>query len=159
LGVRVPAIVVSPFTPPQTIVNRCFEHTSVLSTVVNRFTLAANQLGARQKISPDVSDALKLSAPRDDRPPIPRPTTVTLGFLARIRLVLQSLFRLRSKQLTGLQRDIVRAAAHRLEGIAATSGLTGFTDHRMEADAALSVIDAEKLLIKLEADLMLKKMG
>ena len=39
LGPRVPAIVISAYTPPQTRLNDVFEHTSVLSTVVNCFDL------------------------------------------------------------------------------------------------------------------------
>jgi hypothetical protein len=35
LGPRVPAIIVSAYTPPQTRLHHIFEHTSVLSTVVN----------------------------------------------------------------------------------------------------------------------------
>lgn len=73
LGVRVPAIIVSPFTPPQTILNEYFDHTSVLSTIVNCFDLPKEQLGNRQSAAPDVSSALTLSTPRVDFPPIPLP--------------------------------------------------------------------------------------
>ncbi len=58
LGVRVPAIVVSAYTPAQSIVNQVFDHTSVISTVVNRFGLPQNRLGARAAAAPDLSSTL-----------------------------------------------------------------------------------------------------
>ena len=73
LGPRVPAIVVSAYTPPQTRLHDTFEHTSILSTVINCFQLTNGQLGARQARAMDLAAALKLNSPRTDRPPIGRP--------------------------------------------------------------------------------------
>ena len=51
-GVRVPAIIVSAYTAPQTIINQTFDHTAVLSSVINCFGLAG-ELGKRQANMPD----------------------------------------------------------------------------------------------------------
>jgi len=73
LGPRVPAIVVSAYTGPQTRLHDVFEHTSVLSTVVNCFDLPAGKLGERQVQALDVSAALNLSKPRASYPTIAPP--------------------------------------------------------------------------------------
>jgi phospholipase C len=73
LGPRVPAIIVSAYTPPQTRLHNIFEHTSLLSTVVNCFGLPKGKLGARQSVALDVGSALTLPDARQDRPPIAKP--------------------------------------------------------------------------------------
>jgi phospholipase C len=73
LGPRVPAIVVSAYTHSQTRLHSVFEHTSVLSTVVNCFGLSKDRLGKRQAKARDLSEALNLPEPRKDSPPIPTP--------------------------------------------------------------------------------------
>jgi phospholipase C len=73
LGPRVPAIVVSAYTPAQTRLHDTFEHTSILTTVVNCFGLPKDRLGVRQAKALDLASALKLDLPRRDRPPIARP--------------------------------------------------------------------------------------
>jgi phospholipase C len=88
LGPRVPAIIVSAYTRQETRLHRVFEHTSVLSTVVNCFDLPKEKLGIRQSRAPDIGDALTLDTPRDDRPPIPRAQSVALGNVVRgLRLI------------------------------------------------------------------------
>lgn len=79
LGGRVPAIIVSAYTPPQTRLHQIFEHTSVLSTVVNCFDLPQHRLGERQIRALDVGAALTLRAPRNDRPAIAQPRFSILG--------------------------------------------------------------------------------
>jgi hypothetical protein len=54
---------------PQTVLKTIFDHTSALSTVVNCFGLPQGKLGKRQAKAPDVSEALALTAARQDRPP------------------------------------------------------------------------------------------
>jgi phospholipase C len=81
LGPRVPAIVVSAYTPPQTRINSVFEHTSVLSTVVNCLGLPEKQLGWRQQKADDVSAALTLATARTDRPFIAKPELATVDDL------------------------------------------------------------------------------
>jgi phospholipase C len=111
LGVRVPAIIVSPFTPQQTIVNDCFDHTSVLSTIANTFDLPAKQrqeLGQRQANALDISKALTLSSPRTDFPPIPEPPSHILEDLE------PSLRRLagKPKPLSKLQKAMLNGITH-----------------------------------------------
>jgi phospholipase C len=136
LGVRVPAIVVSAYTPQQAVINEVFEHTTVLSTVVNRFGLPQNRLGARQASAPDLGAALTLPQPRADKPPIPKPPAKT--FAAGLKL---DAARLTPKPLTDLQRTILEGAAYRLakENIApdAAAELTQ-AQTTLEADAALA---------------------
>jgi len=79
LGPRVPAIVVSAYTPQGTRLNGNFDHTSVLSTIVKRFELPAGQLGKRQEKAPDVGAALSLTSARTDRPAIEKPAAVPFG--------------------------------------------------------------------------------
>jgi phospholipase C len=73
LGPRVPAIVISAYTPPQTRLHQTFEHTSVLATVVNCFDLPRGELGRRQVVAQDVGEALQLTDPRQDFPTINKP--------------------------------------------------------------------------------------
>jgi phospholipase C len=138
LGVRVPAIVVSAYTPAQTILNGVYDHTTVLSTVVNRFGLPQNRLGARAAAAPDLGAALTLTKPRTgkDKPPIPKPKT---SLLKKLKL---DAARLTPKPLTGLQRTILAGAAYRLgkAGVVTPAEAAELTGARttLEADAALA---------------------
>jgi hypothetical protein len=155
LGVRVPAIVVSAYTEQQTILNTCFDHTSVLSTVVNCFSLPTGQLGRRQGISPDVSAALNLPRPRTDQPPIPEPTEGArrAGDMRRAeRFLLQA----RSKKLSALQRQMLHGVVRLSRSpefgagpadIARSAGL------RAEVAAIDNALDAETFLMKREAEM------
>jgi phospholipase C len=72
-GVRVPAVVVSPFVPPGSVFRAPqgktpFDHTSILATVERRF--AIKPLSKRDVVSPDVSIAMSLSQPRQDSSPL-----------------------------------------------------------------------------------------
>lgn len=72
LGVRIPAIVVSPFTEAGTIDHGVYDHTSIIKTICNRFRLEG--LTARDRSARDLSALLSLSRPRQDLPVItPRP--------------------------------------------------------------------------------------
>ena len=114
LGPRVPAIVVSAYTKPQTRINSVFEHTSVLSTVVNCFDLPKGHLGLRQAAADDVSGALTLTSARNDRPAIPKPETSKLEELKEeIHSILHSQLFLGAKQkpVSDLQRTALHGAA------------------------------------------------
>jgi phospholipase C len=144
LGVRVPAIVVSAYTPPQTVVNDVLDHTAVLSTVVNRFQLPNNRLGARAAGSPDLGMALTLKTPRKDKPPIPKPPATMLATLKF------DAARLTTKPLTALQRTLLEGAAYRLgkSGIAPLAAAAADlpqADTTLEADAALARCEVELL--------------
>ena len=66
LGVRVSAIVVSPYTGKNTVVGRspqdCYDHTAILATVAKRFSLPP--LSQRDAAAPTLEGALNLATPR-----------------------------------------------------------------------------------------------
>ena len=68
-GVRVPAVLVSPWINAGTILNTQFDHTSVLATVLNRFIPGATLL-RREAVATDVSSALNATCARTDIPKI-----------------------------------------------------------------------------------------
>ncbi|HET9402336.1 MAG TPA: alkaline phosphatase family protein [Candidatus Acidoferrales bacterium] len=114
LGPRVPAIIVSAYTKAGTILNDVFEHTSVLSTIVNCFSLPRNQLGARQARAKDVSAALNSPAARTDKPEIQKPTSSVFEelkeeahFIAHLRLV-----NAQKKPMSDLQRVALHGVAN-----------------------------------------------
>jgi len=70
-GVRVPAIVVSPFTPRASVSNVVFDHTSIIKTVLLRFCASGGQIpdmGARVTHANHLGSTLTLPA---GRPPTP----------------------------------------------------------------------------------------
>ncbi|RFB79256.1 alkaline phosphatase family protein [Methylovirgula sp. 4M-Z18] len=78
-GVRVPAVLISPWIPAGSIVRPPasspypFDHTSVLATLRKLFQLGA-PLSQRDAVAPDLLDALSLPAPTNDGPdsiPVP----------------------------------------------------------------------------------------
>ena len=141
LGVRVPAIIVSPFTQAQTIANDCFDHTSVLTTVINCFHLSGN-LGKRQQAAPDVGSALRLEQPRSDQPPIAAPGPPKVAG-DRALSTAQALVKAKQKPLSELQRRILAGAALRMgEPQADVAGLGNALDGaaylmKQEAEAHL----------------------
>jgi phospholipase C len=148
VGVRVPAIIVSPFTPPGTILNRTFDHTSVLSTVVNCFDLPKGQLGFRQLSAPDIGEALTLSNPRSDHPPIPQPASITVSIEQRTEALGRALLQAKAKPISELQRRILAGASQRLGR---------YDVHRDEIAGVTTALDADALLVKLEAELVLRR--
>ncbi len=66
LGIRVPAIVVSPLIPAGTIDHALYEHSSALATVENTFGL--DPLTNRDRQANTLSHLLSLAAPRTDAP-------------------------------------------------------------------------------------------
>ena len=113
LGPRVPAIIVSAYTPPQTRLHHIFEHTSVLSTVVNCFDLPQGQLGARQAQARDLADAVTLSASRIDAPKVAAPKFSWVdGLKARVRSLLYADHRRAAQtSLSHLQRSALHGVA------------------------------------------------
>jgi phospholipase C len=67
LGVRVPAIVVSPLIPRNTIDHTVYDHTSTLATVENIFGL--QPLTERDKHAHSLNHLFSLATPRTDAPP------------------------------------------------------------------------------------------
>jgi phospholipase C len=145
LGVRVPAIVVSPFTESQKILNQIFDHTSIVSTVINCFDLGGT-LGNRQKVAPDLSDALTLSQQRTDHPPIPQPAP-SLAEGDRLLQTGNALLHAKQKPLSDLQKKILAGVAKRL-AIPATAELAGLSNS-LDADAFLMKQAAEAISRRL----------
>lgn len=66
LGVRVPAVIVSPYIKRGIIDHRLYEHSSVLATIENQFKLSS--LTQRDKQATPLSSLLTLTEPRTDAP-------------------------------------------------------------------------------------------
>lgn len=76
LGVRIPAVLVSPLIKAGTISNTLYDHTSVIKTALETVGLKKTLLEREAKAN-DLSGAINLSKPRTDIPKItPRPTPV-----------------------------------------------------------------------------------
>ena len=74
LGLRVPAVLVSPLIEAGTISNTVYDHTSVIKTVINTFNLNTTLLKREEKAN-DLASVINRSTPRKDIPKItPRPT-------------------------------------------------------------------------------------
>jgi phospholipase C len=149
LGPRVPTIVVSAYTPPQTRLNAVFEHTSVLSTLVNCFDLPKGQLGRRQVKAKDVSAALTQEKPRKDRPVIAKPeTSLFEDLMAEAHSIVHSkLAGAHKTPITDLQRVALHGAALLMQ------------DEKLHDRIAKagSELDADLLLIEQEAKLVKDK--
>jgi phospholipase C len=149
LGPRVPAIIVSAYTPPQTRLHDIFEHTSVLSTVVNCFGLPQGKLGNRQAQALDLGGALTLTAPRTDRPAIAAPelsviedVTAEWHFLAHKKLL--------SSKKSPIS-DLQKTALH---GLALVTGQGALHDRIAEIKNELA---ADLLLVEHEAEYVKNK--
>jgi len=143
LGVRIPAIVISPFTRSGTIVNDIFDHTSVLKTVMNCFDLGTDGLGKRAAQANDLSNALNLDITRQDHPTIPQPANMEIPVLQRTLSIGEWLMHASEKPVTELHKAALSEAARKL----------GRQDLADQAQEAKSVFDAEAVAIKVEAEL------
>jgi phospholipase C len=144
LGPRVPAIIISAYTPPQTRLHQIFEHTSILKTVVNCLGLPSNTLGERQLRAPDVGDALQLLIPRNDRPSIAK---THFSILEDIGSEWRSI--IHSKFLGGKQNPISDLQRTALHGAALFTGSPDLHDRvanietELEADLLRAEYDAK----------------
>lgn len=66
LGIRVPAVAVSPWIPEGTIINRTFDHASIPATVTKKFIGDYSARSPREINADTFLDILTLSAPRTD---------------------------------------------------------------------------------------------
>lgn len=97
LGVRVPAVLVSPWIEQGTICHTQFDHTSVIKTASNKW-LNGKSLTRRDALATDVGGVLTLTAARNDVPeitPVTAPPFTGCG----------------GEMLSGLHRDMLVAAA------------------------------------------------
>ncbi|MBV9928891.1 MAG: hypothetical protein JOZ96_28020 [Acidobacteria bacterium] len=97
LGVRVPAVLVSPWIAQGTICHTQFDHTSVIKTASNKW-LGGKSLTKRDALASDVSEVLTLAAARTDAPEISPAAPPTFDGCG-------------SELLSGLHRDMLVAAA------------------------------------------------
>ena len=77
LGIRVPAVLVSPFIPKRTIINdRVFDHTSIIATARKLFIKDFDNsfLTERDRHANTFEDCLTLTEARTDKVSIPKPT-------------------------------------------------------------------------------------
>jgi len=148
LGVRVPAIVVSAYTLPGTILNTTFDHTSALATVERCLGLPKGRLGLREAQAADLGEALKLDEPRQDEPVIPAPLSPDIGVARRAEAIGTALAHAHSKPVSDLQRKILVGAARRL----------GLSDAEQETIANTNTaVAADAELLKFEAELVAQR--
>ena len=76
LGVRVPAVIVSPYIPKGTILHDVFDHTSIIATARKLFLQGKPNtwLTERDKNANTFEGCLTLTNPRSDKPSIPEPS-------------------------------------------------------------------------------------
>lgn len=76
LGVRVPAVIVSPYVPRGTIVHDVFDHTSIIATARKLFLAGKPNtwLTERDRNANTFEGCLTLATPRSDKPSIPEPS-------------------------------------------------------------------------------------
>jgi phospholipase C len=73
LGVRVPALVVSPWGAPRSVSRTEYDHTSLLRTILLRFCDGAS-MTPRTDGAADLGPLLSAAAPRLDLPTVPAPS-------------------------------------------------------------------------------------
>jgi len=120
-GVRVPAVLISPFIKRQTIVKTEFDHTSIPATVKSVFGLG-NSLTRRDAKANVFSDVPQLARPRTDVPGFSKATTAKLAPLALDEETIsetelinrKAAGRVSSEPLTELQQSLVDLA-HKLD--------------------------------------------
>jgi phospholipase C len=147
LGPRVPAIIISAYTLPQTRLHEVFEHTSVLSTIVNCLDLPKYKLGARQARALDVGAALTLSEARNDRPAIARPEFPVLEDVeAEFHSIIHAkLLGAKQKPVSDLQRTALHGAALFTQA-GDLHGRIAKIENELEAD--LLLVEHEAKLVK-----------
>jgi phospholipase C len=108
-GVRVPAVVVSPYIRPGTIIRppspTPYDHTSIIKTVREIFDLG-ERLTARDEAAPSLLPALTLAAPNNNGPTAP--------VVAALDAPSPSLLALRGKSATNDMQSVLSAAARLL---------------------------------------------
>jgi phospholipase C len=83
LGVRVPAVLISPYIPRGTIVRKVFDHSSLIATARKLFISSPNVfLTERDRQANTFEESLTLSAARRDNVKIPQPSEKPLPQLA-----------------------------------------------------------------------------
>jgi phospholipase C len=73
LGLRVPAILVSPWIDPLTIDSTVYDHTSVPATIGKVFDVDVSPLGKRVQVTNTFEQTLRRDSPRAELPELPEP--------------------------------------------------------------------------------------
>lgn len=118
LGVRVPAIVVSPLIPQNLIDHRTYDHSSIPATVEAIFNIPP--LTARDAAANNVSTLVTLTTPRDTPTTLPTPTVPSASEIG-----------------TAVQQRAATAAA-KIDEPVNTGNLPGFVHLAMRADKQIS---------------------
>ena len=130
-GVRVPAVLVSPWIEEGVICHTQFEHTSIIKTVSNKW-LGGKNLTNRDLAANDVSELLSLSTPRTDTPDI--------SMIMPSTPLIESI----DEPLSPLQRNMVKAMAL----------LTGHLTHKLLIRTRLNTKgDVETAIESLEKEI------
>ena len=107
-GVRVPAVIVSPFVKPGSIVRSPtatpFDHTSIIATLRKRFPELGPALTARDGMASDVGNALSLPSPTNLGPPRLDP----LPYAPSPTLVAKA----QTQPMNNMQKSLVKLAAN-----------------------------------------------
>lgn len=84
LGVRVPAVIISPFVPRGTIIHDVFDHTSIIATARKLFIqdFANSWLTERDRRANTFENCLTLANPRPGKVTIPQPSSPPLNLMA-----------------------------------------------------------------------------
>jgi len=147
-GIRVPAVIVSPYIRPGTILrpaagSKPFDHTSLIATLRKRFGLGA-PLSSRDGSAPDLSGAFSLPTPDNGGPARldAMAYTPTPGEVARAR----------QQPLNGMQTALTRLAAHLPDLTGAANPAAAIDAHIQALSAAPAVAAAgDKVLTPPEA--------
>jgi phospholipase C len=146
LGVRVPAVVISPFTRAGMVLNDVYDHTTILKTVMECFGMVdfvSNKLGDRAAKAKPLQEAVKLDVPRQDLPVIPTPPTLEVSAVQKTLALGKWLLHASEKPVTDLHKAALSEAAHRL----------GRADLVDQAQNAKSAFDAESVAMRVEVEL------
>ena len=115
LGIRVPAVLVSPFIPPRTIVSTVFDHTSIIATARKLFIpdFANSFLTERDRNANTFEGILTLNTPRPDKVKIPKPTeSPTPGFALAATTVSDTITPTADVPLNDFQQAMVNQVLH-----------------------------------------------
>jgi phospholipase C len=138
LGVRVPAVVISPLIEAGTISNTVYDHTSIIKTVINTFGMNTTLL-KREEQANDLSGVVNRTTPRTDIPQItPRPTPLTTPEMAA---------RFADVPLNGLQKSMMLALMRVVQERAPAAAAAVVEP----PEAIVTHADAWRLLAKVKA--------
>jgi len=129
LGVRVPAVLISPYIQPGTIDHRIYDHTSIIATALKLLlpNVASSHLTLRDKIANTFEDNLTLQEPRDEKIDLgagaksepPSPAQLAQPINEHLKAQVQQTAALEQKLLPPNQRSAVDPNAIKTEAQAA----------------------------------------